>query len=308
MPQQGLQQRTSWPPVVTNERGHLVIGGVDAMDLVERFGTPLYVLDEQAVRARCRAYRTAMGEAGVIAYAAKALCTQAVLRIMDQERLWLDLVSGGELHTALAAGFPPERVLLHGNNKSDEELRLAVETGVGRVVVDNFHELERLAAMARRYGRRVPVLLRVAPGVEAHTHEFIRTGQQESKFGFDLATGQALEALEHTLAEPYLEWCGFHCHIGSQILAVEPWEQAARIMMDLAAVAHQRTGQVTRELDLGGGLGIRYVAEDEPPSIEETVRRIRAAVEGAAEAARLPLPRLILEPGRSIVGEAGVTL
>jgi len=308
LPQQGLQQRTSWPPVVTNERGHLVIGGADAMDLVERFGTPLYVLDEQAVRVRCRAYREAMGGAGVIAYAAKALCTQAVLRIVDQEGLWLDLVSGGELHTALAAGFPPERVLLHGNNKSDEELRLAVETGVGRVVVDNFHELERLAAMARRFGRRVRVLLRVAPGVEAHTHEFIRTGQQESKFGFDLATGQALEALEHTLAEPYLEWYGFHCHIGSQILAVEPWEQAARIMMDLAAVAHQRTGQVMRELDLGGGLGIRYVPGDEPPSIEETVRRIRAAVAGAAEAARLPVPRLILEPGRSIVGEAGVTL
>src|SRR5690606_35508458 len=139
LPQQGLQQRTSWPPVVTNERGHLVIGGADAMDPVERFGTPLYVLDERSVRAHCRAYRAAMGEAGVIAYAAKALCTQAVPRIMDQEGLWLDLVSGGELHTALAAGFPPERVLLLGNHQSDEELRLALESRVGRVVVDNFH-------------------------------------------------------------------------------------------------------------------------------------------------------------------------
>ena len=308
MPQQELRPRTAWPPVVTNERGHLVIAGADALDLVQRFGTPLYVLDEEAVRQRCRAYRDAMGEAGVIAYAAKALCTKAVLRIMDQEGLWLDLVSGGELHTALAVGFPPERVLLHGNNKSDEELRLALETGVGRVVVDNFYELERLAALARETGRRVGVLLRVAPGVEAHTHEFIRTGQQESKFGFDLATGQALEALEQVLAEPALEWYGFHCHIGSQILAVEPWEQAARIMMELAAVARRRTGRVMRELDLGGGLGIRYVPGDEPPSIAETVRRIRAAVAAAAEAAGLPVPRLILEPGRSIVGEAGVTL
>ena len=308
MPQPELQPRTAWPPVVTSPRGHLAIGGADALDLVERFGTPLYVLDEAAIRRRCRAYREAMGDAGVVAYAAKALCTTAVLRIMDQEGLWLDLVSGGELHTALSAGFPPARVLLHGNNKSDEELRLAIEVGVGRVVVDNFHELERLAAMARAAGRTVPVLLRVAPGVEAHTHEFIRTGQQESKFGFDLATGQALEALDRVLDEPALDWYGFHCHIGSQILAVEPWEQAARIMMDLAAEAHRRTGRFVRELDLGGGLGIRYVPGDEPPSIAETVTRIRTAVERAAGERGLPVPRLILEPGRSIVGEAGVTL
>ncbi|ADU51817.1 diaminopimelate decarboxylase [Thermaerobacter marianensis DSM 12885] len=308
MPQPELQPRTAWPPLVTSPRGHLVIGGADALDLVERFGTPLYVLDEVAIRQRCRAYRDAMGDAGVIAYAAKALCTTAILRIMDQEGLWMDAVSGGELHTALAAGFPAGRVLLHGNNKSDEELRLAIETGVGRVVIDNFYELERLAAMARAAGRKVPVLLRVAPGVEAHTHEFIRTGQQESKFGFDLATGQALAALERVLDEPALDWYGFHCHIGSQILAVEPWEQAARIMMDLAAEAHRRTGRVMRELDLGGGLGIRYLPQDEPPSIAETVGRIRAAVAAAAEERGLPVPRLILEPGRSIVGEAGVTL
>lgn len=294
-----------------NEEGHLEIGGCDAVGLARRFGTPLYVLDEEDVRARCRAYLAAMAEhapGGFVAYAGKALLCAAVCRVIDEEGLWLDVASGGELYTALSADFPAERLILHGNNKSPAELEAALRAGVGLIAVDNEVELAILAELARAMGKRPRILLRLTPGVEAHTHQYIRTGQQDSKFGLGIHDGRARAAVERALALEAVALAGFHCHIGSQILDLEGFAAAARIMMEFAAAMKAEYGFVAELLDLGGGLGIRYTAADRPPSIESYVRTIAEVVAGVAEAAGCPRPRLILEPGRSIVGEAGVTL
>ncbi|MGQ9779128.1 MAG: diaminopimelate decarboxylase [Bacillota bacterium] len=294
-----------------NERGHLEIGGCDAVELARRFGTPLYVLDEEDVRARCRAYRAAMAAyapGGTVAYAGKALLCTAVCRLMDEEGLALDVVSGGELYTALSADFPAERIIMHGNNKSPAELEAALRAGVGLIVVDNEVELAILAELARAMAKRPRILLRLTPGVEAHTHHYIRTGQQDSKFGLGIQDGQARRAVRRALAAETLALVGFHCHIGSQILDLEGFILAARIMMDFALAMRDEYGFVAEIIDLGGGLGIRYTAADHPPSIEDYIRAIAGVVAGVAEGADYPRPRLIVEPGRSIVGEAGVTL
>lgn len=303
------QKALSWPPVRVNNLGHLLIGECDAVDLAARFGTPLYVFDEAVIRSRCRRFREAAAAAGgVAAYAGKAFLTLAMARIVAEEGLCLEVVSGGELYTALEAEFPPDRLFFHGNNKSAEELRLAVEAGIGRIVVDNFYELELLERVAASVGRRPAVLLRIAPGIEAHTHEYIRTGQEDSKFGFDLASGQALEAARRAVASPYLDWHGLHCHVGSQIFEIEPYRAAAEVLMDLAAGIRAETGAVIREADVGGGFGIRYTSNDEPPPVEEQVAAAAGSLAAAARRYGLPVPRMIIEPGRAIIGEAGVTL
>ncbi|SMB98452.1 diaminopimelate decarboxylase [Thermanaeromonas toyohensis ToBE] len=293
-----------------NERGHLEIGGCDVVDLAREFGTPLYIFDEDLIRANCRKFTRAFvqkyGNAEVI-YAGKAFLTTAMCRIIAQEGLGLDVVSGGELYTALKAGFPPARIYFHGNNKSKEELLLALEVGVGRVVVDNFLELETLSRLAVERGQRVPILLRVTPGIEAHTHEYIRTGQIDSKFGFTLPGGQALEAVKKAQGLPGIEYKGLHCHIGSQIFQVEPYRYAAEVMMDFVEEILKVMGLVTEELDLGGGFGIAYVEEDDPQPIEVFAEVIMAAVYDEAEKRGLKLPKVIVEPGRSIIGPAGST-
>lgn len=293
-----------------NERGHLEIGGCDVVDLAREFGTPLYIFDEDLIRANCRKFIQSFvqkyGNAEVI-YAGKAFLTTAICRIIAQEGLGLDVVSGGELYTALKAGFPPSRIYFHGNNKSREELLLALEAGVGRVVVDNFLELETLNHLAVERGQKVPVLLRVTPGIEAHTHEYIRTGQIDSKFGFTLPTGQAMEAVRKTRELPGIEYKGLHCHIGSQIFQVEPYRYAAEVMMDFIEKTLRATGLITEELDLGGGFGIAYVEGDDPRPIEAFADTIMAAVYDEAEKRRLKLPKVIVEPGRSIIGPAGST-
>lgn len=303
-----VRTEAGWPPVKVNEEGRLLVGGLDAVRLAHEHGTPLYVFDEAVIRGRCREFRAAMGDAGDVAYAGKAFLCQAIVRIIDEEGLSLDVVSGGELYTALQAGFPADRIVLHGNNKSDEELRAALEAGVGRVVVDNFHEIDRLSDLAVRAGRRQPVLLRVAPGIEAHTHEYISTGGQDSKFGFDVATGQALEAVERALAAPGLEWTGLHCHVGSQIFEIEPFRLAARRLMELGAEVRLRTGALLREADIGGGFGVRYLPSDQPPAAADAVGAALAELRRSAAGFGLPVPRLMIEPGRAIVGEAGYTL
>ncbi|MCG0278236.1 MAG: diaminopimelate decarboxylase [Thermanaeromonas sp.] len=293
-----------------NERGHLEIGGCDVVDLAREFETPLYIFDEDLIRANCRKFKQAFvqkyGNAEVI-YAGKAFLTTAICRIIAQEGLGLDVVSGGELYTALKAGFPPSRIYFHGNNKSRQELLLALEAGVGRVVVDNFLELETLNRLAVERGQRVPVLLRVTPGIEAHTHEYIRTGQIDSKFGFTLPTGQALEAVRKTRELPGIEYKGLHCHIGSQIFQVEPYRYAAEVMMDFIEETLKDVGLITEELDLGGGFGIAYVEGDDPQPIETFADTIMATVYDEAEKRRLKLPKVIVEPGRSIIGPAGST-
>ncbi|MFO7245830.1 MAG: diaminopimelate decarboxylase [Thermaerobacter sp.] len=292
--------------------GSIRLGGVDAAVLARSYGTPLVVLNEAEIRDRCRRYRQAFAAAGAhdarVIYAGKALCTVAVCQLMAEEGLGLDVVSGGELYTALAAGFPPERIVFHGNNKTEDELRRALEAGVGRIVVDNFNELDRLSRLAAGRGEPVPVLLRVVPGVEAHTHHYIQTGKQDTKFGFDIAGGQALAAVERVLARPRLNLMGLHCHIGSQIFDLEPYRLTVQRVFAFLAEVRERTGWTAEELDLGGGLGVRYVPEDRPPDIETLVQVLVDEARAAAARHGLPQPRLMVEPGRSIVGEAGVTL
>lgn len=292
----------------TNDRGHLEVGGVDTVDLARTWGTPLYVLDEAEFRRRAGEYQSALAAypgGGRIYYASKAFCTLGICRLSATLGLGLDVVSGGELYTARQAGFPMEDVLFHGNNKTEGELGLALAWGVGRVVLDNLPEAYRLSALAREAGKQVPVLLRVAPGIDPHTHQAIQTGGVDSKFGVPLA--EAVRAAREVQSLGGLEFRGLHAHIGSQILEIAPFEENARRMVALAA-ALAAEGVAVRELDLGGGLGIRYVADDEPPSIHRFVRAVTRAVEEECRRLGLPLPRIILEPGRSLVGEAGITL
>jgi diaminopimelate decarboxylase len=220
-----------------NELGHLVHAGCDVVDLAREFGTPLYVFDEDTIRANCTAYLRAFRgytEGVMVAYAAKAFLTRAVAAIVGSQGLYMDVVSGGELYVALAGGFPPERVVFHGNNKSDDELRYALDVGVGRIVIDNFNELARLVTLARARGARPRVLLRVAPGIEAHTHHYVRTGSQDSKFGFDLASGQALEAARRCADSGVLDLAGLHAHVGSQLLDTAVVEPLVERVLDLA--------------------------------------------------------------------------
>lgn len=304
MPDQGSQR-------TVNELGHLLIGGCDAVALAREYGTPLYVLDERRIRDACRAYKQALADtnvAGRILYAGKALLTTAMCRIVLEEGLGLDVVSGGELYTALSADFPPERIYFHGNNKSDAELEMAVDAGVGRIVVDNVGELERLEAAARRAGRTMNVLLRITPGVEADTHSYVQTGQLDSKFGIPVAHGAALDAARRAAASSWLRLQGYHCHLGSQLTDLQPYELAVELMVEFMAAAQRATGVVAKELNVGGGLGIVYSDEGDVPTPEEFVRRIVARVRDEATRRRLPLPELVLEPGRSIVGPAGTTL
>lgn len=294
-----------------NESGHLEIGGCDTVDLARNFGTPLYVFDEQEIRNRCRAYTGALSRHyphGSIIYAGKAFLTQAMCRIIEEEGLSLDVVSGGELFTALSAGFPSERIFFHGNNKSLDEIACGIEAGVHRFVVDNLHELEMLKAEAAKAQTTVNVLLRIAPGVEAHTHTYMRTGQVDSKFGFGLEDGRALEAIQATMQSPHLRLCGLHAHIGSQIFEVESYRLTAHIMVEFIDQLRQSLRVDIEELNLGGGLGIRYSEGDAPFGVDILLEALAATLSEECHSRDLPLPKLLLEPGRSIVGEAGTTL
>ncbi|MBV2365325.1 diaminopimelate decarboxylase [Streptomonospora nanhaiensis] len=289
--------------------GELVIGGVGARDLARRHGTPLFVMDEQDFRARARAYRTAFSDAEAdVYYAGKALLTKAVARWVHEEGLKLDVCSGGELAVALAAGFPPERIGMHGNNKSEAELTRAVEVGVGRIIVDSFDEIERLERIAAGLGRVPKVLVRVTTGVEAHTHEFVATAHDDQKFGFALSTGAADEAVRRVLAAPHIELVGLHSHIGSQIFDTAGFDVAARRVTEFMVRVIAETGADLPELDLGGGLGIAYVPDDTPLEPEAIAKSLLGIVRHECESHGLPMPRIAVEPGRALTGPAGVTL
>lgn len=291
--------------------GRLQLGGCDAVELAATYGTPLYVLDEDAVRDACRRYRatlTSHYRDGRVLYAGKALLTKALCRIVHEEGLGLDVVSGGELYTALAAQFPPELIYFHGNNKSEDELTYAIGSGVGHVVADSADELQLLAALAREAGRTVNVLLRVTPGVEARTHSYVQTGQVDSKFGFPMLDDIALDAARRAAGEDGLRLVGYHCHIGSQITDLHSYDAAIDLMLDFMVAAQRATGVVAEQLNVGGGLGIAYRETDSPPTAEQLVRHIAAGVQAGCVRRNVTLPRLLLEPGRSIVGSAGTTL
>jgi diaminopimelate decarboxylase len=292
--------------------GHLWAGGCDTVSLAGQFGTPLYLFDEATLRANCRTYIAALAEAypaaGEVAYAGKAWLSLAWLDILAEEGLGLDVVSGGELYLAQQAGFPPDRVHFHGNNKSAEELTLALDWGMGRIVVDNHHELELLDALAARRGVQANVWLRLSPGIDIHTHVYRKTGLLDSKFGFPLATGDAESALRHALASSHLIPLGLHTHLGSLVYEVEPFVQAVHAILGFVATMADQHGFVLRELSPGGGWGVPYSEDDPAAPIERYVRAVSLAVtEGCAQRG-LPLPKLILEPGRSIVAPAGLAL
>lgn len=294
-----------------DNQGHLVIGGVRAADLAARFGTPLHLLDEGRMRANCRAYLAAMrtmypGPVRVL-FASKALCTVASCQVVYEEGLGIDVVSPGEILTALKAGVPAGVLVFHGSNKTPEEITYGLDAGVGRFVVDNDHELGWLDRLARERGRRADVLLRVTPGIEPHTHKAIQTGGVDSKFGFGLLGPAAEAAVARALALPGVHLRGLHCHIGSQILDLDPFVMAARAVVAFAAEM-RGSGLALEELNLGGGLGIRYLAGQQPPAVERYVQALAGTVQDLVAQYRIALPELIVEPGRSIVGDAGVTL
>jgi diaminopimelate decarboxylase len=300
-----------WPRGARRSGGVLTIGGADVRDLAARFGTPLYVCDEQDVRSRCRDYVEAFGPEARVFYAAKAFCSRAVLRWVSSEGLGVDVCTGGELEIALSAGVPPEQIALHGNNKTLEELGRAVSAGVGHVVADSFEEIARLAYLTDSPGEaaaRPNVLVRVTTGVEAHTHEFMATAHDDQKFGFSLASGAAEEAVRRVLASPGLAFAGLHSHIGSQIFDAAGFEVAAHRVVDLAVRIRDEHGVEIAELDLGGGFGIAYTEEDDAPAIKELAQSLRQIVDRECRAAGLARPRLTVEPGRGIVGPSTVTL
>ena len=275
-------------------RGRLSVGGVDLLDLVEEHGTPLFVYDEAHLRARCREAVTAFGDG--VAYGSKAFLCLAMARLVHEEGLRVDVATGGELHVALAAGVPPERIVLHGNNKSMDELRRAHELGI-RVVVDSFDELNRLERLHEEDGRPTHVMVRVTPGVEAHTHEYVMTGQVDSKFGLGVASGDAAKALDHVRLHPAFEFTGIHAHIGSQIFLLRSFEKAVEVLAEFVAPLE------VEELCLGGGLGVPYVEGEEAPSITEWAEVLHSACAAAGITARITV-----EPGRAIVATAALTL
>lgn len=287
--------------------GRCHVAGVALDGLAERFGTPLYVYDEGELRARCREYRAAFG--GPVAYAGKAFLCGAMARLVADEGLGIDVATGGELHVALHAGFPPSRITFHGNNKSDEELRRAFEAGVGRIVADSFDELDRVERLAGRSGRAPAVMIRVTPGVAVDTHEYIATGVEDSKFGFGLANGEALAAVRRVVAHHAVPFAGIHCHIGSQIDRLDAFTRAVEKMVGFVHAVESETGALVDEVNVGGGLGVRYLPEDSPPSIARYGAVVHEAFEKAIAAAGVrSRPRVGCEPGRSIAAPAGLTL
>ena len=293
---------------VLDDRDRLVVGGCRLSDLAHRYGTPLYVLDEQTLRQTCRAYRDALKQhysgPSLPVYASKANSSLVMSNIAASEGLGLDAVSAGELLTALRGGMPGERMVLHGNNKSDDELLLAYNNGV-TVVVDNQHDLDRLEALVPQGSAPARLMLRFTPGIECHTHEYIRTGHLDSKFGFD--PDQLEPVLRALVGQPWARLTGLHAHIGSQIFELEPHRDLAAVMADALKLA-RGLGHPVEDLNVGGGLGIRYVESDDPPSIDRWVQVVAEAVTEACGARGLELPRLMCEPGRSLVATAGVTL
>ncbi len=298
-----------------NELGHLEIGGADCVDLAKKFGTPLYVFDEAYIRRMMRVYRetleTEYEGKGLVLYASKAFSCQAIYRIADEEKIGIDVVSGGELYTALKADFPAEKIYMHGNNKLDYEIGEALDAGIGCIVADAYSEIDKIDREAEKRGMKQRILLRINPGVEAHTHAFVQTATTDSKFGFSIANGAAEQVTAYALSKKNVVLEGYHCHIGSQIFEKQSFVIAVEKCMDFAAQMKAKLGFTLKTLNLGGGYGIWYTDEDKkipPEGYAEYLKALIAAVKTKVQAYSMELPFLLIEPGRSIVGEAGITL
>ncbi|OPX47400.1 diaminopimelate decarboxylase [Clostridium thermobutyricum] len=293
------------------EENVLSVGGIKLSKLADKYGTPLYVMDEQLLEENCREYYRNFkceDKGNKVAYAGKAFLTLAMCKIVEKEGLYLDVVSGGELYTAYKANFPLERVLFHGNNKTLDEIELGVELGVGTFVVDNFFEIEHLNHIAKQKGKIQNIYLRITPGIEAHTHEYIKTGQIDSKFGFAPIGDNIINAIKKAINLENVNLLGLHCHIGSQIFEIEPYEDATEIMLKLIKRVKDETGYLIKELDLGGGFGIYYSKGDSPRETKEYCQAILNKADNVCKEIELEMPKLVIEPGRSIVGNAGITL
>ncbi|OIJ10716.1 diaminopimelate decarboxylase [Anaerobacillus alkalilacustris] len=294
-----------------NDQGHLEIGGVDVLDLKKQFGTPLYVYDIALITERANEFVQAFKKRNIkaqVAYASKAFSCVAMVQLAKELDLSLDVVSGGELHTALVAGFPVERIHFHGNNKSYSEIDMAVKAEIGCFVVDNFYEIQLLKEITQKHNKKVSVLLRITPGVEAHTHDYISTGQEDSKFGFDLLSGQALEAVQQVEDHEFLQLLGVHCHIGSQIFETTGFVMAVEKVFSYLAEWKEQLNYTPQVVNLGGGFGIRYTKEDTPLPVSQYVDATINAVIEQSEKLGIEIPEIWIEPGRSLVGDAGTTL
>lgn len=295
-----------------NGSGNLTIGGADTVEIAKEYGTPVYVFDENEIRKNLRTFRDSMNEYyggnGLAVYASKAFCCKEMCRICKQEGTGLDVVSGGELYTALSVDFPADKIVFHGNNKTYNELVAAVENGVGRIVVDNITELETLSRIAAEQGKTAGIMFRIKPGIDAHTHDFIKTGQIDSKFGFALETGEAMAAVKKAITMPNIKLRGLHCHIGSQIFDIDPFELAADVMLNLYKQIKDETGVELEELNLGGGFGIKYLESEQPKLYAEYMKNVSKVVKDRCEELGLKMPFVLIEPGRSVVGAAGITL
>jgi len=294
-----------------NKQGHLLIGGCDVVDLAKEFGTPLYLFDESTLRHKCSEFKDVFCKYypdTLVIYASKAFLNKALALIFKEEGLGLDVVSGGELSIAHSVDFPLEKVYFHGNNKTPEELNLALDLGVGRIVVDNFYELELLNGLAEERGINQNILLRLTPGVDPHTHQYTTTGTIESKFGFPLTTGQAEEAVKQALSASNLDLLGFHFHLGSPVSEVQPYELAMELVLGFAQEMGKKFGFNLSEFDIGGGFAVPYTLDSVVPAIADYARAVSGKLDGLISGLGLSRPRLIIEPGRAIVGQAGVAL
>ena len=301
-----------YPHLSTNEKGHLTIGGLDTVELARKFGTPAYIIDEAVIRENMRTYLNAaeenFGVGALPLFASKSLCFKEIYRIAAEEGLGIDCVSGGELYTARAAGFPAEKIYFHGNNKTDRDISEAMDMGVGRFVVDNFDELCAVSTAAVRRGITQKILLRITPGIDPHTHKAINTGSVDSKFGSAIETGQAMSIVKAAIAMAGVELCGLHCHIGSQIFDIQPFSDAADIMIKFIAKIKSECDFTIKELNLGGGLGVRYTDNDPEIDYAEAISDIADVVKNYCKENDIEMPQVRLEPGRSLVAAAGITL
>lgn len=294
-----------------NEQGILSIGGCDTLKLAKEFNTPLYVIDEELVRQSCRLFRDAFTKNGVateVIYASKAFQNLAICKVIQEEGLALDVVSGGELYTAMKAGFTVGKIYFHGNNKTRHELEMAITAGVGRIVVDNGQELELIEEICKGLNKSVDILLRVNPGIEAHTHAFIQTSKNDSKFGESIFSEEIGFVIERAMESAYVNIKGLHCHIGSQIFEEESFHSAAKIMMEFIAKLQSKHGFITEELNLGGGFGVYYTQDDMPIDIKGCLQNMIELIINQASCLNIKVPKLMIEPGRAIVANAGTTL
>lgn len=294
-----------------NEQEHLTIGGCDTVVLAEKYGTPLFVYDVAHIRERARGFKQTFNSLGVknkVIYASKAFCCLAMYKLLEEEELGCDVVSGGELYTAIKGGMSPENIEFHGNNKTKEELSYAVDQNVGMIIIDNFYEIDLLSAILKEKGKQQKVMFRITPGVDAETHEYILTGQVDSKFGFDVMSGQATDALEKILADENLLLKGAHCHIGSQIFSAEGFLAAVEKMLLILNDWKKTFGYTVDILNMGGGFGVQYTETDDPLEPEAFVKAIVNGVKGQCELLDYAFPEIWIEPGRSIIAEAGTTI